>query len=62
KADPAGIVRSVPGAGRVCAPQILGRLGDPTRLANLAAVRSFAGLVLAADSSGQADSHRIAPG
>ena len=29
KADPAGIVRSVPGAGRVCAPQILGRLGDP---------------------------------
>ena len=45
KADPAGIVRSVPGAGRVCAPQILGRLGDPTRFANLAAVRSFAGLV-----------------
>lgn len=50
KADPAGIVRSVPGAGRVCAPQILGRLGDPTRFANLAAVRSFAGLVPAADS------------
>lgn len=58
KADPAGIVRSVPGAGRVCAPQILGRLGDPTRFANLAAVRSFAGLVPAADSSGQADGHR----
>src|SRR6478609_2644655 len=40
KADPAGIVRSVPGAGRVCAPQILGRLGDPTRFANLAAVHA----------------------
>lgn len=51
-------MRSVPGAGRVCAPQILGRLGDPTRFANLAAVRSFAGLVPAADSSGQADGHR----
>jgi len=55
KADPAGIVRSVPGAGRVCAPQILGRLGDPRRFANLAAIRSFAGLVPAADSSGQAN-------
>jgi transposase len=55
KADSAGIVRSVPGVGPVCAPQILGRLGDPTRFANLAAVRSFAGLVPAADSSGQAD-------
>ena len=51
-------MRSVPGAGRVCAPQILRRLGDPTRFANLAAVRSFAGLVPAADSSGQADGHR----
>jgi Transposase IS116/IS110/IS902 family len=37
---------------------ILGRLGDPTRFANLAAVRSFAGLVPAAGSSGQADGHR----
>lgn len=55
KADPAGIVRSAPGVGRVCAPQILGRLGDATRFANLAAIRSFAGLVPAADSSGQAD-------
>lgn len=57
KADPAGIVRSAPGVGRVCAPQILGRLGDPTRFANLAAIRSFAGLVPAADSSGQADGY-----
>jgi transposase len=54
QADPDGILRSVPGVGRVGAPQITGRLGDATRFANLAAVRSFAGLVPHQDSSGQA--------
>jgi transposase len=52
--DPNGILRSVPGVGQVGAPQIAGRLGDATRFANLAAVRSFAGLVPHQDSSGKA--------
>lgn len=52
--DPAGIVRSAPGVGVVGAPQIAGRLGDANRFANLAAIRSFAGLVPHQDSSGQA--------
>lgn len=54
RVDPNGIVRSVPGVGRVGAPQITGRLGDAKRFANLAAVRSFAGLVPHQDSSGMA--------
>ncbi len=52
--DPEGIVRSAPGVGQVGAPQIAGRLGDATRFANLAAVRSFAGLVPHQDASGVA--------
>jgi len=52
--DPDGIVRSAPGVGAVGAPQIAGRLGDATRFANLAAVRSFAGLVPHQDASGVA--------
>ncbi len=52
--DPAGIVRSAPGVGVVGAPQITGRLGPATRFANLASIRSFAGLVPHQDSSGQA--------
>lgn len=51
--DPTGIVRSAPGVGVVGAPQIAGRLGDARRFANLAAIRSFAGLVPGQDSSGQ---------
>jgi hypothetical protein len=58
--DPDGIVRSAPGVGRIGAPQIAGRLGDPTRFANLAAVRCFAGLVPDQDSSGQA-AHAAGP-
>lgn len=52
KADPAGIVASVPGIGEVLAPGILGRLGDPTRFASLAAVRAFTGLVPDTNESG----------
>lgn len=52
--DPDGIVRPAPGVGVVGAPQIAGRLGDATRFANLAAVRSFAGLVPHQDASGVA--------
>jgi transposase len=52
--DPDGIVRSAPGVGRIGAPQIAGRLGDASRFSNLAAIRSFAGLVPDQDSSGQA--------
>ena len=50
--DPAGVVRSAPGVGIVGAPQILGRLGDATRFRNLAAVRSFSGLVPRQNDSG----------
>ena len=53
-ADPTGIVRSAPGVGLVGAPQILGRLGDATRFANLAGVRSFSGLVPHQNDSGVA--------
>lgn len=52
QADPAGIVRSVPGVGAIGAPQIAGRLGDPARFASLGAIRSFAGLVPSQNSSG----------
>lgn len=51
--DPTGIVRSAPGVGVVGAPQIAGRLGDAKRFTNLAAIRSFAGLVPDQDSSGK---------
>jgi transposase len=51
-ADPSGVVRSAPGVGIVGAPQILGRLGDTTRFRNLAAVRSFSGLVPRQNDSG----------
>jgi transposase len=53
-ADPVGIVRSAPGVGIVGAPQILGRLGDATRFQNLAAIRSFSGLVPRQNDSGVA--------
>lgn len=53
-ADPGGIVRSAPGVGIVGAPQILGRLGDATRFSNLAAIRSFSGLVPRQNDSGVA--------
>lgn len=52
--DPDAIVASAPGVGVVGAPQIAGRLGDATRFASLAAVRSFAGLVPHQDASGVA--------
>jgi transposase len=51
--DPDGIVRSAPRVGRIGAPQIAGRLGNADRFANLAAIRSFAGLIPDQDSSGQ---------
>ncbi|MCE6993287.1 transposase [Saccharothrix sp. S26] len=57
KADPDGILRSVPGVGPVLAAQILGRLGDPHRFTSLAAIRSFSGLVPKLDSSGQSARH-----
>ena len=52
RADPAGIVASVPGVGEVLAPGILGRLGDPSRFASLAAIRAFTGLVPDTNESG----------
>ena len=51
-ADPKGIVQSAPGVGPVLAGGILGRLGDSNRFANLAAVRSFSGMVPGVNQSG----------
>jgi transposase len=55
EADTQGIVLSAPGVGEVLAAQILGRLGDPTRFTNLAAARSFSGLVPKRNASGVTD-------
>ncbi|MFT7600636.1 MAG: hypothetical protein ACI8TP_003580 [Acidimicrobiales bacterium] len=52
EADPHGIVLSAPGVGDILAGQIMGRLGDPNRFANLAAARSFTGLIPSQNSSG----------
>lgn len=58
EADPAGIVRSAPGVGVVLAPMILGRLGDPNRFHDLAAIRKYSGLVPKVEQSGIGDKHR----
>ncbi len=50
--DPAGIMTSVPGVGKVNAAQILARLGDPKRFRSLAGARSFSGLVPSLNASG----------
>ena len=55
EADPNGIVRSAPGVGDILAGQILGRLGDPSRFASLAAARSFSGLIPKRNASGLTD-------
>jgi transposase len=55
EADPDGIVRSAPGVGDILAGQILGRLGDPSRFASLAAARSFSGLIPKRNASGLSD-------
>jgi transposase len=51
-ADPKGLVLSAPGVGPVLAGGILGRLGDANRFANLAAVRSFSGMIPGVNQSG----------
>jgi transposase len=56
-ADPTGIVASAPGLGPVLAAAILGRLGDPTRFRDLAAVRAYTGLVPKIDQSGTTERH-----
>jgi hypothetical protein len=43
---------SAPGVGQVLAGGILGRLGDANRFANLAAVRSFSGMIPGVNQSG----------
>ena len=52
QADPQHMALSAPGVGRVLAAEIVGRLGDPLRFTNLAAVRSYSGLVPGQNSSG----------
>ncbi len=56
-ADPTGLVASAPGLGPVLAAAILGRLGDPTRFRDLAAVRAYTGLVPKIDQSGTTERH-----
>jgi transposase len=56
-ADPHGIIASAPGVGPVLAPMILGRLGDASRFRDLAAVRSYTGLVPKVSQSGTSDRH-----
>ncbi|MGH3984041.1 MAG: transposase [Pseudonocardiaceae bacterium] len=50
--DPKGIVASAPGLGPVLAGAIAGRLGDPKRFRDLAAIRSYSGLVPKTNLSG----------
>lgn len=57
RADPDGIIASVPGVGPILAAQILGRLGDPGRFTSLAGIRSYAGLVPGLSSSGLSSHH-----
>ena len=52
QADPDGIIASAPGVGPTWRAVIGARLGDATRFHNLAAVRSYAGLVPKENSSG----------
>jgi len=54
-ADPKKIVLSAPGIGPVLSAGIRGRLGDADRFANLAAVRSFSGMVPRVNQSGNTD-------
>lgn len=51
-ADPKKIMQSAPGVGPVLAAGIRGRLGDANRFTNLAAVRSFSGMVPGVNQSG----------
>ena len=53
--DPKGIVRSAPGVGPILSAGIIGRLGDVTRFANLAGIRSFTGIVPGVNQSGLAE-------
>jgi transposase len=57
RADPHGILQSVPGVGPVLGAQILGRLGDPNRFTSLAAIRSFSGLIPRLNASGLTGVH-----
>jgi transposase len=57
EADPHHIVMSAPGVGKILAEQIRGRLGDPRRFTNLAAVRAFTGLVPRQNNSGLTESN-----
>ena len=55
KADPAGIVISTPGVGPVLAGGILGRLGDANRFTDLAAGRSFSGMIPKVNQTGHTE-------
>jgi transposase len=55
--DPDGIVASAPGVGPVNSSVIAGRLGDIHRFRDLAAVRSYSGMVPKVNQSGQSEHH-----
>ena len=58
QADPAGIVKSVPGIGVTLAAGIVGRTGDFNRFDNLKGVRAFTGMVPKIDQSGIEDHNK----
>jgi hypothetical protein len=57
--DPAGIMASAPGVGKVNAAQIPARLGDPNRFQSLAGAGSFSGLVLTLNASRVNEHHGL---
>jgi hypothetical protein len=54
--DPRGLFISMPGFAERTATTVGGRLGDPSRFANSAGIRSFVGIIPATNQSGQTES------
>jgi hypothetical protein len=57
RADPHGVISSAPGVGPITSAVILGRLGNPSRFASLAAAHSYTGLVPSLHASGLTGQH-----
>jgi transposase len=57
RADPHGVISSAPGVSPITSAVILGRLGNPSRFASLAAAHSYTGLVPSLHASGLTGQH-----
>ncbi len=53
--DPQGLFKSMPGFGERTATTVAGRLGDPSRFRNAAAIRAFIGMIPGTDQSGEVE-------